>query len=53
MDKVKVTVAAQKKLLEHKEARTKTVEMKEASKIISNEDEDLYIQSEAVQNYLE
>lgn len=51
MNKFKATVVAPKNLLAIKDAQTKAVEMKAASKIILDEDEYLDIQAAALQSY--
>lgn len=52
LSKLKATVAAQKKLLAIKHAKSKAVEMEAASKIIFDDDKDLDIQAAALQSYL-
>lgn len=51
-NKLKATVAAQKKLLAINEAQNKTMEMEAATKITFNEDKGLGIQAAALHSYL-
>lgn len=52
MTTLKDTVAAEKKILPINAAKSKAVDMEASPKIIFDDDEDLYVQSAAIQSYL-